>query len=320
MSDLEVRLDPWQVDYGSELPRDADEECDQQLAQFDVERPLAEWAPIVPAHSPPLAQVAFVDGVRRIDARVIARRGTRVLHGALGSFAVGSVRVVDGEARYGDARVDRVFVLGGGERHEDLFLVRDQVCFRPLSTSLTEADAPLDVIQGEMRAAEETLARELVASLAALVVVDGPLSFNAGGSGGAVGFIKRLFKLYVPEEQIELLAALPSRSRTPIFALRGSQRFARFSWFVRLATPMRYDSSLAGIARLEVVETVGVDAARRIADWTAAWLPRFAPSRGRDPRAPQNLLPIGALESHLRRAMGDPQLVRRWIESRIGAG
>jgi hypothetical protein len=41
----------------------------------------------------------------------------------------------------------------------------------------------------------------------------------------------------------------------------------------------------------------------------------------RDARAPQNLLPIGALETRLRHRLGDPLLLRRSIEHAIaGAG
>jgi len=114
-----------------------------------------------------------------------------------------------------------------------------------------------------------------------------------------------------------LLARLRAGERTPLFALRSSRRFVRFSWFVRLAPPELGDSELAGIARLEVAEAVGIEAARRLADASAAILPRFVPGRWRDPRSPQNLLPIGALERTLRRYMGDGRLLRRHIETLI---
>ena len=44
-------------------------------------------------------------------------------------------------------------------------------------------------------------------------------------------------------------------------------------------------------------------------------MPRFVPPRSRDPRAPQNLTPIGALEAHLRRGLGDPRIVQRRLAS-----
>jgi hypothetical protein len=86
-----------------------------------------------------------------------------------------------------------------------------------------------------------------------------------------------------------------------------------------LAPPQLGDSELAGIVRLEVSEAVGLDVAKRLADASAAVLPRFVPKRWRDPRSPQNLLPIGALETSLRRHMGDSRLIRRHIETLIAS-
>lgn len=59
----------------------------------------------------------------------------------------------------------------------------------------------------------------------------------------------------------------------------------------------------------------GVPRARAIevADLTAAVLPPYAPAAYRDPRAPQNLMPVGQLERELRRRLGDPDLLRRMM-------
>jgi hypothetical protein len=170
-----------------------------------------------------------------------------------------------------------------------------------------------------MRREEERLGRDLASIEGALVIADGPLTFEEASRAAVLGYIKRIFRLYLPRERLDLLAQLKAGERTPLFALRSSRRFVRFSWFVRLAPPERGDSELAGIARLEISETVGIDAARRLANASAAILPRFVPGRWRDPRSPQNLLPIGALEASLRRYMGDGRLVRRHIETLIAA-
>ena len=59
---------------------------------------------------------------------------------------------------------------------------------------------------------------------------------------------------------------------------------------------------------------------------SARSLPRFASDPVRDPRAPQNLYPVGALEARLRHRLGDPLLIRRATlahlheEVRSGAG
>jgi len=172
-------------------------------------------------------------------------------------------------------------------------------------------------LQDDMRAEEERLGRDLANADDTLVVADGPLTFEEASRSPVLGYIKRIFKLYLPRERLGLLAALRAGERTPLFALRASRRFARFSWFARLADPHPGASDLASIVRLEVSEVVGVDEARRLADASTAVLPRFVPSRWRDPRSPQNLLPIGALETMLRRQMGDSRLIRRHIETLI---
>ncbi len=52
--------------------------------------------------------------------------------------------------------------------------------------------------------------------------------------------------------------------------------------------------------------------ARHLADRLTAALPSFA-GRASDPRAPQNLAPIGALEGRLRHRMGDARFIRRAV-------
>jgi hypothetical protein len=314
--DLDVRLDPWDVDYGSEVPLEADEPPSEDVV-LDVEVPPGEWMPLTP---PPIAppRLVFVDGVRRIEARLVVRRGDRVAHGAFGSFAVGSVRAGDGGAAVcGEVRLERVVATGSGEVIPAPIVVDPVLTYRPVSTADPSADGPLRRIQEEMRVAEERLGSDLARAERALVVVDGPLTFEEPGHGSAVGYIKRLFRLYLPPPQLTLLGHLRPGARTPLFALRSTKRFARYSWFLRLAHPQAADSDLAGLVRLEVSESVGREEARRRADATAATLPAFAPPRSRDPRAPQNLLPIGALEAQLRRRLGDARLARRRIESLI---
>jgi hypothetical protein len=57
-----------------------------------------------------------------------------------------------------------------------------------------------------------------------------------------------------------------------------------------------------------------------IANFAAPTLCLYASSTVRDSRAPQNLLPVGALEDELRHRLGDAVLVRRAIEQAIAEG
>jgi hypothetical protein len=316
--ELDVRLEPWDVEYGSEFPLDAPEDVGAAEVSLDVETPAGSWDSIEPAPATIPGRIIFVDGVRRLEARIILRRNAKLCRGAFGSYAVGAVLATHGDATIREVRADRVIVVGSGEfLPEPIRLMRfaPALAYRPLSVASQDVDAPLRGILDQMRLAEERLARELADEENTLVVADGPLTFGDPLRGGAVGYIKRLQKLYIPEDKLDLLSRLPPGSRTPLFGLRSSKRFARYAWFLRLVAPHPGESELSGLVRLEVSESVGVQTAKELADATAHTLPKFAPGRSRDPRAPQNLLPIGALESHLRRHLGDGRLIRRHIQT-----
>lgn len=315
---LDLRLDPWEVEYGMEFPLGSEAAAPREDVDLGVEAPAAEWAPLPPGPAISLPEkLAFVDGVRRVEARVVARRGGQLVHGAFGSFAVGAAVNEGGRIRIEEAQVERVLALDSGQSLGEALEVAPRLVYRPVSTPKCEPGAPLQRLQDEMRLAEERLARRLADHSDTLVVTDGPLGFGETVRGNAVGYVKRIFELYVERALLSVLASLPPGWRSPLFALTAPARFARYSWFLRLAAPHAGDSDLAGLVRLEVAASVGVDAARQLADATAAALPRFAPGRGRDPRAPQNLLPIGALEAHLRREMGDPRLLRRHVVAHL---
>ncbi len=316
--DFRVRIDPWEVDYGDQTPlAPADDQPDEQV-DHEVEVGDANWRPITPTgDSTPHQRVVFIDGVRRLEARVHARQGEQLIYGGFGSFAVGAVEVENSSASFGALRVFRVAVLGAGERLPGPVHIRSNLIYQPESTPNVEVDGPLRHIQKSMRLAEATLARD-VCSQDTLTIVDGPLSFEPERRGVALGYIKRVHELYLPAKFISLLATLPAGARTPMFGIQTAKSgFARYSWFQRLADPGRGATEMHGIVRLEVAANVGVDAARELANAATAWLPRTAPKRARDPRSPQNLLPIGALEQKLRVALGDARLFRRWIEALV---
>jgi hypothetical protein len=168
-----------------------------------------------------------------------------------------------------------------------------------------------------MRAAESGLAQQILAGGAAeLVVSDGPLTYFV--SGPAVGMIKRQTRPYLDAERAKVLEELEAGERSPIFKL-GEQRLERYSWYLRLATQRAIDGATAGIVRLEVAALEGLEGAKQLADRCCQVLPRFAPALGRDPRAPQNLYPIAALEGRLRHRLGDALLIRRALEAKINA-
>ncbi|MEE9264211.1 MAG: hypothetical protein V3V11_07130 [Vicinamibacteria bacterium] len=50
--ELDVRLEPWDVEYGSEFPLDASEEVVADEVSLDVETPAGFWDSTEPAPAP----------------------------------------------------------------------------------------------------------------------------------------------------------------------------------------------------------------------------------------------------------------------------
>ena len=70
--------------------------------------------------------------------------------------------------------------------------------------------------------------------------------------------------------------------------------------------------------RVECSTDIAVPDAVALADTVGVTLGRYASEPYKDPRAPQNLYPIGGLERELRRRLGDPRLMFRAL--RVAAG
>ena len=313
-----LRADPWAPDYGMSFEAGLEEPT---LALVDAFVERASWdRPVAPA---PAASrpLRFIDGVRRLDLWLIARDGERRGRGLFGSFAVGSVHT-DDRATFGDHRVCRSLVVGGG-------VVPDPVeapCgastlrFEPAAIPGSDPNQLLNKLQDLMREAEATLTAAAAAEQGCLVLVDGPLGYHDPTSAPVVGVVKRSLRTYLPPPQEQLLGRLGPGERTPVFA-NGEHPGAirRITWYTRLAPfgPPWHDH--AGVVRCEVRAGLGVAEAVRLADLVTAILPRFAGRPG-DPRTPQNLVPVGALEGWLRHRMGDRALVRRALLRRLDEG
>jgi len=305
------------VDYGGETPTEFQPDVeDAPELDLNVEQDVATWAPITPPVAPSSQPLSFVDGVRRMEARLVVTRNGRTVHGALGAFGVGVVECREGRATFAEERLGRVAIFGAGEMPPAALALAPSLNYLPRSVAEDDSDAPLRGLHGEMRTAEGELARAHAAA-GRVVIADGPLNVGESTRGHVVGFVKRLFKLYLPPEQLPVLRLLPLGTRTPVFLIISAGRFSRFSWFLRIGPRLAIESDFTGLVRLEVSQSVGRDEALRLADLTSAQLPRFVPSRTRDPRAPQNLVPIGALEQHLRRGLGDARLIHRRLATRL---
>lgn len=304
-------VEAWAPEYGAVAGEAA-------LAQSDVPTDLnvevdeAGWAPRRPPAGTPVPEsVLFVDGVRRVDARVwLSGDDGAFAQGICASYAAGAVRCHGSKAAIVEARVERgVFarpVDGLAPVEADVGSLR--LVFAPFAVASDEFEQLSLRLQDVMGGLEAEVAEDAAGSQPIeLVLVDGPLR-ERHRVPSAVGYVKHHEAGYGPAVVRSTIAQLAAGERTPVFCL-GS-RFVRYSWYVRL--PGTGPSHpLAGVVRCEQAPDVSVEAVVARADQVTAALPRFASTAHKDPRAPQNLFPIAGLERHLRRRLGDPALILR---------
>jgi uncharacterized protein len=313
MTLVRLRLDPWPGDY--EGPFQLEELEEGPAGNIDPDVEGIPWSPIQPKKIERPEPLFFVDGVRRIDARVIADDDTgRIVHGLFGSVACGAVRVERTKAAFEEVLIRRYIVLGSGLTAQPQMMTvgNTRFAFAPYSVAEAGPTAPLLGLQNLMRTEEAALAQDH-AQEAACVFADGPLTYFAAAKQRTVGVIKRLFKAYLPASNFTLVPRLALAERTPLFAIIDG-KYDRFSWYLRIGMPRPMDHDVAGVLRMEVRTGVGLESAVELANLSASCLPAFAGDSARDPRAPQNLLPIGALEQELRHRLGDAIAIRRAIE------
>lgn len=303
---MRVFIEPWAAEYGGSLDLGEAEESPPEVDDT-VEQP-GDWDP-VPGADDGMPVVCFVDGVRRPDARLTLEVDDGVpVPGVCGSYAVGATRWHRTERRSEvcEVAVHRVAVAGDGLRVE-LPTVGPGLSYEPLSTPERGTQALVQTFHGAMRRAEAELAEEL-ARAGYFTVVDGPI--NILSDAPKVGFIKTHRAPYLPPERSAIIGQLSAGERTPMFAIPA---FERYSWYLCLARPATGGHAWSGVVRCEVSHALGIEEARRIADRTAAILPETASQAFRDPRAPQNLVPIAGLERALRARLGQAPLLHRHV-------
>ncbi len=304
-----LKLDPRPPSYDSVAEASFDARDARTDIVDDVE--TGDWRPITPPEPRAAPQIAFVDGVQRLERRVSAEQeGAWPLPGILASYAAGAMCPGrEPPLRY--VRVERRVILAKGARPPVIRLApaNGEIAYLPAHTPGEDYEA-LHAELGNLRAVlESEVVRALMVERAELIVADGRL----GGipQGPVVGLIKTMHDLYVKEpEHIDCLMALGAGQRSPVFVIER-QRGKYYSWFIGLAAPRPNDLALSGIARVEMDHNHALADVYRTADLTAAVLPGFASSPVRDDRAPQNLLPVGQLERELRHRLGDAELLHR---------
>jgi hypothetical protein len=305
---VRLTVEPWAQGYGSPVEEGGFEPLEPPV--LDVELPEREWEPITPdAERSPV--VWFVDGVQRVEASITAvtdegglRRGRCV------SFAAGVIRCNT-----------RAEIVAAEVRHE--LLAPDKAghdietphgTFAHVGVNVDDARHFVDALHERMADLEAEVSRSVHLGDGDLLITDGPLSGRRHGVKDAVGYVKTHPVTYLPVELADrVVGRLATGQRSPVFRLGPG----RPAWYVRL--PCVVEHPWSGIVRCEAEDHVTGVELFALADRVAATLPRFASEGHRDPRAPQNLYPIGSLEKHLRHLLGESKLWYRALRRAVAA-
>lgn len=308
-------VDAWDPAYGASFEggESSDGPASPSSAQVDtdVEVPAAEWAPIDVARGVRCPDVVFlVDGVRRNDAGLWTAEDDGMSYAGLAaSYAAGVVRcdLANGVAELVGARVGRGLFTASPSASD---LRAGSVLYEVHRVSGTgEASKLPAAVQAPLTALEIDIsgtARDGGSDGADLLVVDGPLR-NRRQLPRTIGYVKTQQKQYLPAALTPVVTSLRPGQRTPVFQL--GTVWGGWSWYLRL--PGASGAPWSGIVRVECSPDLPAAAAVELAEVSSAVLPRFASSAYKDPRAPQNLVPIAGLERRLRGLLGDSRVLHR---------
>jgi uncharacterized protein len=331
---VRLRLDPWAVEYNTAYHAEAAGD-----GRVDVDTSVeGPWE----RHRPSAAEtfwddLYFLDGSRRIEARVLLEQdAAQVAFGALGSYGVGVVSCCAHKSRKASFLcgeetlfVRRICALSSGHSTANFALAATrsrlgELHYEVVGTAERDADAVVRRLQYEMLDAEKQLAGRLIAEDPdTLIICDGPRPF-IGGEKNVIGYLKTIHEPKISETELNVVRALEQGERSPLYLVKTQDPDnSYFEWFLRLCDPRPWLYSLAGMVRLQAY--AGPEWAARLewtanlADWSCLHLTPFASRQHQDPRAPQQLLPIRALESELARRMGSAQIIRRRVMQHLAS-
>lgn len=324
---MRIAVEAWSPEYGAETDLGAPDEA--SVEDVDTACEGRPWEPVTPEDCGAMCArpLAFVDGTRRIDARLfLSDNGDAPIPGVAGSVGVGAAVCDpapagrDGRrgspwwrlksARVTDARVSRYIAAGAGTSAS--LPAGAGLAYRGLPVPGRGLEDMVSAIHNAMRNEEAALAQDLAGG-DHLVFVDGPLAVMRPGPQAIVGFIKAHHRRYLEPEDEAILGRLGCGQRSPMFCF-GRFR-ARYSWYLRLCDQGSDDHGWHGVVRCEAPAAIPFQEVVALADASAAILPAFASLPHWDPRAPQNLVPVAGLERRLRHLLGERDLVYRMIKS-----
>jgi uncharacterized protein len=306
-------VDSWDPSYGSGLDLESGPtvESTAQLA-VDIECAAGDWRPLSP---PPEVRaphrVLLVDGVRRVDARVwVEERDGMLQPGLAASYAAGVVRcdLRRGGAEVASARIQRGLFTPSTSVNEIVAASTRYAVRRVAASEHAQLSAAIQPDLHTLEAEVSLQARTNAPDEDDLLVVDGPLRGRTQ-LPRALGYVKSHRVQYLPAELTTVVGRLRPGQRCPVFLLGTT--WHRYSWYLKLPGPA--GSPWAGVVRVEASADLPRGEVVRLADLSAATLPRFASVAYKDARAPQNLTPIAGLERRLRGMLGDQRLLLRGL-------
>jgi hypothetical protein len=308
MSDADrLYCSDWAASYGNPYLEPPASPADVDLA------PIVEDGGTLTARNVPAAPgmtLVFVDGVRRMEAHLTLERSGVVTRGVTGAHGVGAVLCPPGQVPVWEAcRAKRYVVWEGGQAVD---LPSGRGFEWELDSLPPGATASAEVrLQNLMRDAERDLAEDLAAD-DRVVILDGPLTRVRTQGKRVVGYVKTQWRIPLDDAGRAVVASLTPGQRTSLLAPRDDV----YTTYLRLPTAGPAGTWGATV-RLEIPTHAGVARAAAWADVAAALLPGYAGVAHVDPRAPQNLQPVAALERHLRHLLGDAGLAARAVRAAI---
>jgi hypothetical protein len=334
---MRFAVDGWDPGYGSSLDVDEGAESVSRVVN-DVEREPDRWGPVpaTPVEAPDAT--VFVDGVRRIDARVWVAEppprpreasGQEPMNEATvalcASYAAGAVCCCGAGAHVLDEAIQvRRGLFTAARQAQDLATWAGTYAVFPtvidpargvaisLSASLQHQLTTLEI--GAAVAARARLAEHGVPDQRGLLVVDGPVR-GRDSLPRVLGLIKSHQIAYLEPRLHAVVGTLGATERTPVFLLGTS--WDRFTWYLRLPCPPAHP--WAGVVRIECAANRPAAEVIALANLSQAVIPRFASVEYKDARAPQNLYPVAGLERELRRRLGHSGLLYRALREAAAA-
>ena len=319
---MRFAVDGWDPGYGTSLEMEDDLGESSADVTTNIERAEKDWAAISPTHDVRTpGAVLFVDGVRRIEARIwiddLTDTGpaTDASAALCASYAAGTVCCCPAGAHLLTAEPRRgLFTIASHavdiRTWAGTYAVTQatpdpaQSLAVALSSALQRKLSELEVFTAA--AARDSLPDHGIAADDDLLVIDGPLR-GSQHLPRALGYIKSHRSSYLPAELHRMIGTLTAGQRTPVFKMGTS--WERHSWYLRL--PCLPAAPWAGVVRLECNADLPVVRAIELANLSQAVLPRFGSVEYKDARAPNNLYPIAGLERELRRRLGDARVLYR---------